>query len=303
VAKRIGFKGILFSGGGENLEEESANNFLNIARFAKENDFDVNLATNGVNINSSIIAELGHIVNSIRFSIPPNTDSYSHIGRIAGKILELSEYINTKYLDIKIYANVLLSPKMNLQDIKANILMMSQLGIDTIRFKAVHEYRNGEFYIDPEKYRMHLKLIHDMMHNKRYKLPNMVISQLEELIKNPDGPFPFDFCYYRDFNPLVVGCDAHNYTCCELKYEREPFDLGEISSDDANLEELCGLDTHAQKITNKCFRGCKGYLVNRDIQTLINNYRTLGSKIFLNPDNATIRDRVVSRLARTVISN
>jgi hypothetical protein len=102
---------------------------------------------------------------------------------------------------------------------------------------------------------------------------------------------------------LVVGCDAHNYTCCEFKYEQAPYDLGEISRVDDNLKELCELNNYAQKITSKCFKGCKGYLVNKDIQILINNYETSGNVIFQKHDNAIIRDRIVSRLARTVISN
>lgn len=302
----LGFKGILFSGGGENLEPESYANFLSIARFAKDTGYKVSLATNGVNLNSTMIAELSELLGSIRFSIPPKTlnhAAYSHVGRIADVINQMHKYISMRSLETNIYANVLMSPTMDMAELEATILMLSQLGVDSIRFKAIHEYQNGQFTIRPQQYTRHIQLIRNINQNKKYKMPDLVISKLDEML-NDKGPFPFDYCYYRDFNPLVVGCNAHNYACCELKYEEPPFDLGEIDESVDNLEMLCRPTGNPQEITSKCFRGCKGYLINKDIQKLINEYKQFGNALFsINTQNAEIRDRVVPRLARTVISN
>lgn len=306
-SKHLGFKGILFSGGGENLEPEAYNNFLQIARFAKENGFSINLATNGVNLDPIRIAELAQLLDSIRFSIPPKTShqtAYSHVGTIANQIHQMHKYIQTNFLETRIYANVLMTPLMEMSELESTVLLLSQLGVDTIRFKATHESIDGKFIIRPQQYKKHIRLLKIIENDPAYHLPKLTISKLEEMTTEPFGPFPFDACYYRDFNPLVVGCDGHNYSCCELKYEAAPFDLGEILNTSDNLEMLTRAQVRPQVITSRCFRGCKGYLINKDLQILINEYRVLGDTLFTRKqDNAKIRDKVVSRLARTVISN
>lgn len=305
-AKALGFSGVLFSGGGENLEDEAYDNFMHVLKAAKEVGLYTNLATrggHGLTLNPVKIQELIFLLDSMRFSIPPMTDKYSHLGMIAPNITLARKLISKQFLPTKLYANFLMTPTMSMSELEADILLVSQLGVDGIRFKAQHEKKNKEFVVWPNAYRNHIKAIKAISEDKEIIVPPITISKLERMIQEDFGVKPFEFCWYRDFNPLIVGCDGHNYACCEMKYEKS-FDYGKILPEKDNLYDVIKLRPEAQKVNlSLCFRGCKGYLVNIDLQILLNEFKTRGRHIFNDPKNLIIRDRVLKNLVRTVLTN
>jgi len=303
-AKTLGFFAVLFSGGGENLEDEAYGNFLQILKTAKEAGLRTNLATNGVNLNPTRIQELIHHLDSIRFSIPPVVGrSYSHLGLIAPSICLARKLISDQYLETILYANFLMVPSMPMEELEADILLVSQLGVDGIRFKGQHEWTDGCFVLRPGAYSNHVRAIRSIEQHKDLALPPITISKLERMMQEPVGARPFHACWYRDFNPLVLGCDSHNYACCEMKYEKA-FDYGEVTPSKDNLKALTRCCRKPQSVDPKyCFRGCKGYLVNVDLQRLLNDYETRGKNIFDDPKNVEVRDRVLHNLVRSVLTN
>jgi len=305
-AKSLGFSGVLFSGGGENLEEEAYANFLGILKTANDAGLRTNLATRGgykLALSPVRIQELIFLLDSIRFSIPPMTERYSHLGMIGATISHARKLISNQFLPTKLYANFLMTPKTPIAELEADIRQVSQLGVNGIRFKAQHEYKKGRFVVTPEAYRDHTKAIKAISEDKELKLPEITISKLERMIHEPIGVNPFKACWYRDFNPLVLGCDGHAYACCETKYEKA-FDYGDISLQEDNLQEVIKLRRKPQMVNgNTCFRGCKGYLVNVDLQLLLNEFETRGRNIFDDPKNLGVRDRLLKNLVRTVLTN
>jgi MoaA/NifB/PqqE/SkfB family radical SAM enzyme len=303
-AKALGFCAVLFSGGGENLEDEAYENFLQILKTAKDAGLRTNLATNGVNLSPTRIQELIHLLDSIRFSIPPTVrGSYCHLGVIAPSVCLARKLIREQYLGAKLYANFLMVPNTPMEELEADILLVSQLGVDGIRFKGQHEWKNGCFVLRPGAYYNHIRAIRAIEKKEDLALPPITISKLERMMREPAGARPFDACWYRDFNPLVLGCDSHNYACCEMKYEKA-FDYGEVTPSMDNLKALTRCLKESQSVDPKyCFRGCKGYLVNIDLQKLLNEYETRGKFIFEDPQNVEVRDRVLRNLIRSVLTN
>jgi CTP:molybdopterin cytidylyltransferase MocA len=302
-SKALGFSAVLFSGGGENLEDEAYCNFLTILTTARNAGLQTNLATNGVNLSPTRIQELIFNLDSIRFSIPPTLKAYCHLGVIAPHINLARKLIREQFLPTKLYANFLMTPRTPIIELEADILLLSQLGVDGIRFKGQHECTGESFVLRPRSYINHVAAIRAIQQRKDLSLPPITISKLERMITEPEGTRPFDACWYRDFNPLVIGCNSHNYACCEMKYE-DSFDCGEIRPSEDNLRTLVRPAEKPQSINaSKCFRGCKGYLVNIDLQRLLNEYETRGRSIFENPENIIIRDRALRDLVRSVLTN
>jgi hypothetical protein len=304
-AKALGFAAVLFSGGGENLEDEAYGNFLGVLKTAKDAGLQTNLATNGVRLDPTRIQELIFLLDSIRFSIPPTTRNYCHLGVIAPSINLARKLIREEYLGTKLYANILMTPNMPVFELEADILLVSQLGVDGIRFKGQHEWTGESFVLRPSAYVNHVRAIRSIERRKDLALPPITVSKLERMMNKEKeiGVRPFDGCWYRDFNPLILGCDSHNYACCEMKYE-ELFDYGDVLPGSDNLKALTKPRKQWQSVNaNYCFRGCKGYLVNIDLQRLLNEYETKGRSIFEDPQNVLIRDRVLHDLVRSVLTN
>jgi CTP:molybdopterin cytidylyltransferase MocA len=302
-AKSLGFSAVLFSGGGENLENEAYDNFKRILTAAKRARLRTNLATNGMNLNHTRIEELIFLLDSIRFSIPPRVRNYSHIGILAPLINLARKLIADQYLSTKLYANCLMKPDTPPAEIEADILLLSQLGVDGIRFKGQHEWEDGRFLLHPDAYANHIRAITAIKQRTDIKRPEITISKLERMINAAVGARPFKACWYRDFNPLVIGCDAHNYACCEMKYEHD-FDYGEVDPHGDNLKSLTTARREPQPVRPRlCFRGCKGYLLNMDLQVLLDEYERRGKSIFEHPTNVAARERILQNLCRTVLAN
>lgn len=114
----MGFQGVLFSGGGENLEDEAFTVFLELLKYAKrEVNLETNLATNGLRLNSERSSELCKYLDSIRFSVPPIKENYCHAGLIAPLVRQFKnatdayKRVEQDYVFTKIYINLLMSPR------------------------------------------------------------------------------------------------------------------------------------------------------------------------------------------------
>ena len=285
------------------MEDKAYGNFVTILKTAKNAGLRVNLATNGANLNPLRIQELIYRLDSIRFSIPPTIRTYCHLGVIAPSINLARKLIREQYLETKLYANFLIAPGTPVVELEADILLVSQLGVDGIRFKGQHEWTGESFVLRAKAYAQHVRAIRAIEERKDLMLPPITVSKLERMLTEPAGPRPFDACWYRDFNPLILGCNSHTYACCEMKYEPS-FDYGEVYPDRDNLKPLTTARQEPQRIDpSHCFRGCKGYLVNIDLQKLLNEYATKGRSIFEEPHNVLIRDRVLRDLVRSVLTN
>lgn len=335
-AKVFGFKGVLFSGGGENLINEAYGTFLEVLKHAHKIGLHTNLATNGLFVDDDKIHNLVRYLNSIRFSIPSNKGDYCHAGIIAPKIVAFKDYVERNKDRLKnptkIYVNILMDPEMSQDELEALIRTYSQMGVNGIRLKPKHENNidnNGEFKININKYKSHLKIIKQLVEDLSLKKPEIMISKIVSLLiltgelqeteindipttiidttvdlslsKSQPSVNP-KYCWYRDFNPLVLGADSHIYSCCELKYQAGHFDLGQVDSSGDNLINLISLNK-AQKISEKCFVGCKGYLLNIYLQKLLNEYESKKERIFDFKENIDIKEKILENISRTVLKN
>jgi NDP-sugar pyrophosphorylase family protein len=314
-AKNTGFSGALFSGGGENLEPDAYPIFIETLKVAKEVGLTNHLATNGLFINEENINELLHNLHSIRFSINPifyydksnhknlYQNGFSHLGILSDRIL-LSRKIIDKYnLPTKLFANILLSPETPILELESSILMLSNLGVDGIRIKPKHIFNNGCWDVDPQLYKQHLYAINNLKNNKEYSLPSTSFPKLEHLL---DENFPNRLslkCWYRDFNPLVIGCDCISYSCCEMKYENR-FIRKTVDLSKKNFNYILQDNTEPQSvIPRKCFRGCKGYILNQMLQQLLDDYRQIGRKLFSESVFTDKSNLIIESLSRLSLSN
>lgn len=312
-AKKLGFQGVLFSGGGENLEPAAYQNFLKLLTYAKEElGLETNLATNGLYLTERYIRDIAWKLDSIRFSISPSENVSSSKVLVAPPIHKFCHYVksfkNTSedYSPTKVYANFLISPGTKREDIELLVRMYSQLGLDGIRLKLRHERQDdGEIVVRAAESRHHQETISALINDSNLTRPNIIVSKLPDLLRLIENPQSEPgSCWYRDFNPLILGADGRLYACCEFKYDEEPFLLGKVSHTEDNLVELIQLRQSPQPIVPKmCFKGCKGYLINSDLTFLLEQYNEKREKVFDYSENVAVRDRLMRNLPRTVLSN
>jgi MoaA/NifB/PqqE/SkfB family radical SAM enzyme len=314
----LGVRGVLFSGGGENLENCSYDRFLSLLKYAKKvKKLHTSLATNGRYLSFDRIQELSLYLDSLRISIPPIREDYCHAGLIAPSVTSLRKIIRNltavqaehgagKFEPMKIIINILMSPKMPQSELESLIRMFSQMGVDGIRLKPMHEFQNdGTFKVRPNEYIRHLETVRSLISDERLRRPDITIAKIEGMLAHDSIPRTMPkYCWYRDFNPLVLGADGHLYACCEMKYEKPPFDKGHLVAAEDNLFDLLGDQETPHPITKgNCFEGCKGYLPNIDLQLLLDRYKGLGEAIFEHSETIAARDRVLASLPRTVLAN
>jgi len=207
---------------------------------------------------------------------------------------------------MKIIVNILMAPAMPQSELEALIRMFSQMGVDGIRLKPLHERQtDGTFIVRPGEYRMHLKTIRALLSDERLRRPDVTVAKIDALLAYEEVPRNVPrYCWYSDFNPLVLGADGHLYACCEMKYEKPPFDKGYLVPEEDNLMDLLLREGTPQPvIAMRCFKGCKGYVPNNDLQLLLDKYASDGDTIFEHSEAIAIRDRVLANLPRTVLGN
>lgn len=311
-AKELGFKGILFSGGGENLEQDAYENFLSLLRHARSEQLETNLATNGLFLDIAKTEELAGLLSTIRISIPPTTDKYFHAGLVAPNVVRLRNTVNrlsqesSGYVPMKIYMNILLPPGMDETELEALLRMLSTVGADGIRLKPKHEWSGRGFSVNPEHYRDLLAWLNRFMDASSLGVPVTVAKLPGLLAEDVTSRVVPKACWYRDFNPLVLGCDKRIYACCEMKYEdgASGFDYGLVLPSEDNLEHILLPRKEPQPIVrSKCFLGCKGYLVNRDLQYLLNKYEKKRENVFESEEDVRIGSRVLESIPRSVLTN
>jgi len=207
---------------------------------------------------------------------------------------------------MKIIINILMSPNMPQNELESLIRMYSQMGVDGIRLKPMHEFQSdGTFRVQPNAYLRHLETVHSLISDRNLKRPEVTIAKIEAMLSHESNhQTQPKYCWYRDFSPLVLGADGHLYACCEMKYEKLPFDKGLLVPEDDNLFDLLDDQDIPHPITKEnCFKGCKGYVPNNDLQLLLDKYKTLGEDIFEHSETIVVRDRLLSNLPRTVLAN
>lgn len=192
---------------------------------------------------------------------------------------------------------------MPVSELEASILMLSNLSIDGIRVKPIHRFSKGRFEINPSDYSKHLEIIKKIIKNKEVVTTKITIPKLEKLLNEDTATLPPENCWYRDFNPLVVGSDGINYSCCEMKYDRD-FYIGAFDKNKNNFSDAIQNNQKPQKIiNNKCFRGCKGYLLNKELQNLLDEYNRKSSKLFSDEFFIENSKHIISSLVRTSLGN
>jgi hypothetical protein len=198
-----------------------------------------------------------------------------------------------------------MSPDMRVEELEAILRMFSQIGVDAIRLKPKHEKLKGVFTIRPAAYSKLLTRIAEITKDSSLRLPKVTVAKLPRLLEEDPGVnIAPSACWYRDFNPFVLGCNSRIYACCEMKYENNGFDLGEVVPGQDNLWSLLSPRQRAQPIVpGRCFKGCKGYQVNRDLEYLLRGYAAEGAAIFDSPLYATVRDRVLENIPRDALTN
>jgi len=314
----FGVRGILFSGGGENMEVCSYDRFLSLLKYAKKSrKLSTSLATNGRYLSFDRMQELSLYLDSLRISVPPIREDYCHAGLVAPAVTSLYKIISginaiqaangaSKYESMKIIINILMSPNMPQNELESLIRMYSQMGVDGIRLKPMHEFQSdGTFRVQPNAYLRHLETVHSLISDRNLKRPEVTIAKIEAMLSHESNhQTQPKYCWYRDFSPLVLGADGHLYACCEMKYEKLPFDKGLLVPEDDNLFDLLDDQDIPHPITKEnCFKGCKGYVPNNDLQLLLDKYKTLGEDIFEHSETIVVRDRLLSNLPRTVLAN
>ncbi len=318
-AYATGFAGVLFSGGGECLEPGAYKVFLEVLRAAKAIGLRTHLATNGLYINDKNVDELVSKLDSIRFSVackaqlevamdgvvrtdlfPPHVQ-FSHIGLLGESISKVRRVVDAVGSSTQLWANVLMSSEMSMDELRGTILMLSHLGIHGIRLKAKHIYTKGAFYLNPKLFIGHMREIEVLRELMGKRLPEITVSKIGRLLREQPAKLEHitpTHCWYGDFNPLVVGCDGRNYACCEMKYQK-PFRCGEVDRRIDNFHEMLRSRSPQRIIGSKCFIGCKGFLMNRDLQYLLDEYKRSGKGFLADPENKQIHDRVLKGIART----
>lgn len=310
----LGVRGILFSGGGENLEACAYDRFLSLLKYAKrDKGLDTILATNARFLSFDRMQEISLYLDSMRISIPPNRGDYCHAGLVAPSVTALRKVVLSHIVlgagrdnTMKIIANILMSPQMPQNELEALIRMFSQMGVDGIRLKPMHEFQDdGSFKVRPTAYARHIETIHTLISDDRLRLPEVSVAKIHGMLSLEITPrLQPQYCWYRDFNPLVLGADGHLYACCEMKYEKRPFDKGQLLHKEDNLSDLLGVQKTPHPIMKaNCFKGCKGYLPNNDLQLLLDKYGELTESIFEDCEAIAARNRVLASLPRTVLGN
>jgi MoaA/NifB/PqqE/SkfB family radical SAM enzyme len=200
-ARELGYTGVLFSGGGENLEPAAYDNFLGILKYAKEEiGLRTNLATNGLYLSQNNALVLARLLDTVRFSVSPTTQDYCHAGVIAPNIVQFRKAVDLirqqsdDYVPTKIYANILMSPDMRVEELEAILRMFSQIGVDAIRLKPKHEKLKGVFTIRPAAYSKLLTRIAEITKDSSLRLPKVTVAKLLRL------------------RPVGIGISIHSFS-------------------------------------------------------------------------------------------
>ena len=279
----LNMRRMIFSGGGEPLE---ATGFMAFVGAAARHGFEIELLTNGKFLTADLLPELFPHLAILRVSIPPVLRGYSHLKTIAEQL----EAAVAQKGKTEVSASLLIRPDTPEAEIELDIAVLSDLGVDAIRFKPTHFWREtNDLYLDAMAYQDIVRFIAAIGH------PLVRISKVDRLISVPRLEYPF--CYWADFNPFVIGADGKNYACCETKYRPE-YQRGdfEIQTAEQILELVA---RRPQNIMARCFAGCKGDLANRYLQALILGHDLLGDDVFENLHYKTLADAALTALVRS----
>lgn len=181
----------------------------------------------------------------------------------------------------------------------------AHLGVDGLRLKPKHEPTTagiageGSFRVRPHCYTQLLERADELA--AQIKVP-IVVSRLRAMLEDDPETTRIQprACWYRDFNPIVVGSDGRFWACCEMKYGEHRFHYGKVGEPGSLIQ----LRREPQPIVaERCFVGCKGYLVNRDLERLMAIYREGGRAAVDRQPAAKVMERVLRNLPREALTN
>jgi MoaA/NifB/PqqE/SkfB family radical SAM enzyme len=244
---KLGYRKIVFTGGGEPLEPASQSAFFTLLEAAKRYGFLTMLITNGMFLSPEIFPRLFPYLDFLRVSM--NGDS--HFWEIYGHIVKSKNYCLENNLNVGIGASFLITPATRHDDILKYYETLIGY-IDYVDFKMAHlkKTREGSFDLNVKAYEKSIQFIRGL------RFSNALASERSILLGRKNIQYPF--CYYCDFQ-LIVQADGKVSFCCEHAYDPE-YEKGDLNKQSA-VEIL--ENRKPQEIGEKCFRGCAGETFNR----------------------------------------
>lgn len=285
---RVGFRSILFSGGGEPLTPENVH-FSEILQTAERIGFENHLVTNGVFLGAERIPEILPFLRLLRLSVPPATAGYDHLAVIGPTIARVLGFRQEQQLKMEVSISVLVNPDTPFSAIDRVIETAEKIGVDKIRFKPVHERKDGGQFIDIKKFGPLVAFLQQKQN------PRVTISKIDWLQTRPD--VAYEFCYYADFNSFNIGADGRVYSCCEQKY-RPDFLRGDLNQKSASavLEDL---HKNPFRVREDCFAGCKGDIANILLASLVQSFDDFGNPFFEMAFFAKTCEQLLTYLSRS----
>lgn len=255
----MGVKSIQISGGGEPTIYPQ---FKKLLERIIDLGLEFALITNGTRINDNMIPLLSQ-AQWIRFSLDAGTEkTYAELRKVPENQFETVLANISKLVD----TGPTIGYSFTVTDINYQELLMAtklaySLGCDNIRFGAVFQNENDEFFDG-----MYKSVIEQCELLKEYETNDFQVFELFterfEMLKrrSPD----FEFCGIQHFTTFI-GADLNVYRCCTQAYNKELGLLGSIKDQKfSQFWEKVDFDFNAKQ----CPR-CSPYLKNKAINYAI----------------------------------
>lgn len=261
-APRIGFKGMIISGGGEPSLDKRLGRFV---RDVSRTGIDVTLTTNGQFIDRHFEG-LMHNLKRMRLSIDSasyETFRQTHgiekdaFDKIIDNLKKAVRYKKEKRLPIDIGVSFLICDE-NIHEINQAIDFYKKIGVNFLHFKPMQlwDKRTKAYY--HKGYSLSEDLLAKL---KTYAGDNFRISiSRENYYKGYDSKLSYSKCHGAHFD-IILGADARLYTCCHFKYNPK------YCYGDLRKESLSGvLGRVKSDITRDCFSNCKMDALNQFLE-------------------------------------
>lgn len=214
--RELGVNAVQFTGGGEPTAHPD---HIKIFRKALDNSLDVALVTNGTVLKQ---ADLYSEFSWVRFSIDASRkETYSKTRNVKPYIFDktisnLEKVVKECSASKTIVGAGFVVTKENYKEIEEFAKMMSDIGVDNIRYSAMFNPDDFKYY---EKfYKTALEFINKAkkLETKNFKVFNNFGERIEDLKQqSPD----YSKCYYMEF-VTYIGGDLNVYTCCNNAYSK-----------------------------------------------------------------------------------
>jgi radical SAM protein with 4Fe4S-binding SPASM domain len=261
----LGVKSIMFAGEGEPLIH---NGFLQMARYAKQQDIDIALTTNGSLLTSEISYELLPIMSWIKVSLcSASLSTFSKMSgfdRVSGA-MKLGHVILNIYEAVEIRNKLkhkcdigvqMLVTEENVRDIAFTIKAIKELGVDYIVLKQYSHH--------PSSINQHTTPIIDSFYEQ------MGSDKFKVIIRRPIVGHNYDKCYALPFWSYIAS--SGNVYACSSHIPDSRFLMGNIYKD--KLIDIWDRNRYKklqEEIdVTKCRVGCRMNKCNEYLSELVN---------------------------------